>query len=92
MEVLKLSRFKLQLHALVTEVRQLRVSLSFAFSFISLSLSHLCPCTFQEREHFATEQLTLSNQVHFGTFPAAMHSYVLPECMRSYLRLGISKF
>lgn len=39
MEVLKLSRFKLQLHALVTEVRQLR-----------------------EREHFATEQLTLSNQ------------------------------
>lgn len=39
MEVLKLSRFKLQLQALVTEVRQLR-----------------------EREHFATEQLTLSNQ------------------------------
>ncbi|XP_058195200.1 uncharacterized protein LOC131311678 isoform X3 [Rhododendron vialii] len=39
MEVLKLSRFKLQLQALVTEVRQLR-----------------------ERGHFATEQLTLSNQ------------------------------
>ncbi|KAI8528448.1 hypothetical protein RHMOL_Rhmol12G0149100 [Rhododendron molle] len=42
MEVLKLSRFKLQLQALVTEVRQLR-----------------------EREHFATEKLTLSNQEEF---------------------------
>ena len=72
MELLKLSKFKLQLQTLITEFRELKVRLSLSLS-LSLSLCvfffffliFLILLIFQERERSATEQLRLLNQVFF---------------------------
>ena len=71
MELLKLSKFKLQLQSMIGEVRDLRVrrqrftlSIDCIF-FRSLSSSSLTllPAILQERERSVTDHLNLINQV-----------------------------
>ncbi|BFG16569.1 hypothetical protein CerSpe_028430 [Prunus speciosa] len=62
MELLKFSKFKLQLRTLITEVRELRVRIIIVFNTtLSLSLSDrfLVNTHLQEKERSATEQLRL---------------------------------
>ena len=70
MELLKLSKFKLQLQTLITEFRELKVrfSLSLSLSLCIFFLIFLILLIFQERERSATEQLRLLNQVFFFFF------------------------
>ncbi|XP_008221757.1 PREDICTED: LOW QUALITY PROTEIN: spindle pole body component 110 [Prunus mume] len=62
MELLKFSKFKLQLRTLITEVRELRVRISSSSTPLSLYLSligFLVNTHFQEKDRSATEQLRL---------------------------------
>lgn len=65
MELLKLSKLKFQLRALISEVKDLRVSFLSPPSFISLSSFSLSSSLllYQESERSATEKLHFSIQV-----------------------------
>lgn len=67
MELLKLSKFKLQLQSMIGEVRDLRVRRQrftyLLIVYIFRSLSPLLPAILQERERSVTDHLNLINQV-----------------------------